>query len=114
KSAAGNADAATLDRGEINQFAGRIAALERTAKTLEAQLQNSDSAAAAARAARSAFLMLALRTAVERGEPYKAELAAAKPLLRAADFAALEPLAETATPTGPALADELSKLVPAV
>lgn len=64
---------------------------------------------------RLAFLAGTLRAAVERGEPFAAELAALKPL--AADKAALaplEPFAASGVPSAAALARELSALVPAL
>lgn len=115
KSAAGNADAAAVDRGEINQFATRVAALERTANAVETKLQTSENAAAAAdRAAKAAIVTAVLRDAVEHGGPFKRELAAAKPLLRPADLTTLEPLADAGVPTAAVLAGALSKLIPDV
>ena len=115
KSAAGNADAAAVDRGEINQFATRVAALERTANAVETKLQTTENAAGAAeRVAKAAFVTAVLRDAVEHGGPFKTELAAAKPLLRPADLATLEPLADAGVPTAAVLAGALSKLIPEV
>ena len=65
------------------------------------------------RSVRLAFVAAALRDAVARGEPFTAELAAAKPLARdPAELAPLEPFAATGVPSAAALARDLSALVP--
>ncbi|MFL6974567.1 MAG: COG4223 family protein [Xanthobacteraceae bacterium] len=65
------------------------------------------------RSVRLAFVAAALRDAVARGEPFAAELAAAKPLARdPAELAPLEPFAATGVPSAAALARDLSALVP--
>ena len=67
--------------------------------------------AGADRAGRLAFVAMALRSAVERGEPFAQELAAAKPLVPdASALAPLEPFAATGVPRAAALARELSQL----
>jgi hypothetical protein len=63
---------------------------------------------------RLALATSALRDAVERGDPFAAELAAARPLAADNAFAALEPFAATGVPGTAALAQELSALVPAL
>ena len=88
-----NADqnaAAAIDHRELETLTGRTAALEQAAKTMEAELARRT--ASADRAARVALAAAALKAAVERGEPFAAELAAARPL--AGDrLAPLEPFA---------------------
>jgi hypothetical protein len=65
------------------------------------------------RSVRLAFVASGLRDAVARGEPFAAELAAAKPLARdAAELRPLEPFAATGVPSATALARELSALIP--
>jgi hypothetical protein len=65
------------------------------------------------RSVRLAFVATALRDAVARGEPFAAELAAAKPLARnAAELGPLEPFAATGVPSAAALASDLTALVP--
>jgi hypothetical protein len=67
--------------------------------------------AGADRAGRLAFVAVALRSAVERGEPFGQEFAAAKPLVPdAAALGALEPFAATGVPRTATLARELSQL----
>jgi hypothetical protein len=65
------------------------------------------------RSVRLAFVATALRDAVARGEPFAAELAAARPLARdAAELKPLEPFAATGVPSAAALARDLTALVP--
>jgi len=94
--------AATLRQG--------IAALEQTAKGADERIARA--ASGADKAARLAFAALALRTAVERGDPFASELAAIKPLGDAAQIAALEPFAATGVPRAAALGRELAQLTP--
>jgi hypothetical protein len=66
------------------------------------------------RAARFAVAALALRGAVERGDPFASELAAVKPLISdQASLAPLEEFAAAGVPGAGALARELSSLVAA-
>ena len=64
---------------EIEALTARVAALEQAAKALRRNA--SRVTAGADRAGRLAFVAVALRAAVERGEPFAQELAAAKPLV---------------------------------
>jgi hypothetical protein len=101
------------EQRELEALAGRIAALEQTAKAMESELAKR--AGAADRAARLALAAAALQAAVERGEPFAAELAVAKPL--AADpgrLAPLEPFARTGVPSVAALSRELQGLTAAL
>jgi hypothetical protein len=101
----------TLDHGEIDVLAARIAALEQLAKSAEERIARAAAAGNADRAARLALVATALRSAVERGEPFAPELAAAKPLVSdPAPLAPLEPYAASGVPRSAALARELSAL----
>ena len=95
-------------RPNSQALAARVTALEQAAKALEGKVAVT---AGADRAGRLAFVAVALRGAVERGEPFAQELAAAKPLVPdAAVLGALEPFAASGVPRTPALARELSQL----
>jgi hypothetical protein len=112
--AAKSAGQAGVARGDLDALAARIAPLESTVKTLADDIKH-ETATADDRAARLAVTTEALRTAVERGAPYQAELAAVKSL--EADPSATAPLeafAEAGVPRAAALAHELSSLMPAL
>jgi hypothetical protein len=120
KSASTAADAAksaaqtSVARSDLDALAARIAALESTIKTLADDLKH-ETATAEDRAVRLAVAAETLRTTVERGAPYPAELAAAKSL--GADQSAtapLEPFAAAGVPNARALAHELASLTPAL
>jgi hypothetical protein len=87
--------------------------LERMAAALNEMRTAARSAAAGAdRAARLALAVGSLRVAVERSEPFAAELAAVKPLTAdGAAVAALEPFADKGVPSSAALSQELVGLV---
>jgi len=107
-------ESAVTGQADIAQLAARIAALERADKAMQDQLANK-SDRPSDRAVRLAVTASALKSAVERGEPFTAELAAARPL--AADAAMLDPLAPFAAsgvPSAALLARELAALVPAL
>ena len=72
------AQAPTVAPAELQALAARVTALEQAAKALEGRVAVT---AGADRAGRLAFVAVALRGAVERGEPFVQELAAAKPLV---------------------------------
>lgn len=79
-----------------------------------AQLSAAERAAATGsdRAARLALAVSSLRTAVEHGDPFMAELAAVKPFTsNASAVAALEPFAANGVPSDAALAKELTALL---
>jgi hypothetical protein len=106
---------ATVERSDFAAISSRISALEQTAKTLADEVAKSAAAAGGDRSLRLALATQALRTAVERGDPFAAELAAAKPV--APDPQALTPLeafAASGVPTRETLARELAELVPAM
>jgi hypothetical protein len=112
--AAKSATQTSVARGDLDALAARIAALESTIKTLADDLKH-ETATAEDRAARLAVAAETLRTTVERGAPYQAELAAAKSL--GADQSAtapLEPFAAAGVPAARALAHELASLTPAL
>lgn len=122
REARGRADAAMLavdagpaaERGNVEALTKRIAALEQATKTLADDLVRR-MAAGGDRPVRLAVAAQALRAAVERGDPFAAELAAVKPL--ATDPQALtplEPFAASGVPTVAALARQLTELAPAM
>jgi hypothetical protein len=111
KSAAPGGDA-PVAHGELDALAKRVAALEQVAKALDGRIA---STAGADRALRLAFVASSLRGAVERGEPFAAELAAAKGLAPdAAMLAPLEPFAASGLPRAATLGREFSPLVTAM
>ena len=96
---------AAVERSQVDALAGRVAAVENSEKAV----------ARGDRAVRLVLVATALKAAAERGEPFAAELAAAKAL--GADptlTAALEPFAASGVPTVAVLARELSALMPAL
>jgi hypothetical protein len=110
KSAAQTASQSAVQRSDLDALAARITALEGSIKTLAAAAQRP--ASTLDRAARAAIAAEALRTAVEGGAPYQAELTAVKSL--GADpnaTAQLEPFAASGIPSAAELAHELSQLV---
>ena len=112
--AAKSAAQTSVARGDLDALAARIAALESTIKTLADDLKH-QTATAEDRVARLAVAAETLRTTVERGAPYQAELAAVKAL--GADQSAtapLEPFAAAGVPAARALAHELASLTPAL
>ncbi|MBX6424304.1 MAG: hypothetical protein IRZ09_00020 [Variibacter sp.] len=110
--AAGSSSAASAGAaGEIDNLGRRVGSLEAVARTLQERLA-ADSTRDRDRAARFAAAALALRLAVERGEPYAAELAAMEALVENPER--LKPLEEAATEGivgAGALARELSRLI---
>ena len=102
-----------VDPAQIEALTNRIAALEKSAGTMESEL-GKRATLASDRATRLALASSALRSAVERGEPFASELAAARPLAAENAFASLEPFAESGVPSNVTLARELSALVPAL
>jgi hypothetical protein len=96
--------------GDLDALASRIAALERSTKSLS-ETTARRAAPTDDRAARGAVATAALRAAVERGAPFAAELAAVKSF--GADrgaVAALEPFAANGVPSASDLARELLQL----
>jgi hypothetical protein len=110
--AAKNAAQGGTQRADLEALAGRIAALERSVKTLSDDVAHRP-ASADDRAARLMVAAEALRATVERGVPFAGELAAVKALgIDATTLAPLEPFAETGVPSASALARELATLAP--
>jgi hypothetical protein len=104
---------ATEIAGAVDGMNGRMAALEHALKGLQAAVSR-PAAPDVDRAARFAVAALALRGAVERGDPFASELAAVKPLVSdQASLAPLEEFAATGVPGAGALARELSSLAAA-
>jgi hypothetical protein len=109
------AAAPVVDRNEVEALRSRIAALEQNDKALEGELAKRAAADSGDRAVKLALAATALRSAVERGDPFAAELTTAKAL--AGDpklLAPLEPFAAAGVPTAAALARELAELAPAL
>jgi hypothetical protein len=106
--AAQKASAPAASPADLQALAARVSALEQAAKAMQEKVAVT---AGADRAGRLAFVAVALRGAVERGEPFAPELGAAKPLVPdAAALGALEPFAASGVPRTAALARELSQL----
>ena len=105
------------DANALDDLAGRVAILESRQAALQQKQEGLDRLAKVMTApdqiARAATLALALRSAVERGGPFAAELAAARSLrLDERALASLEPFAATGLPTPNELFRSLSALVP--
>jgi hypothetical protein len=100
---------------EIEALNARIAALERAAKAMEAQLAGRAGGDGADRSLRLVVVASTLNAAVERGAPFVAELAAARAAARDPKLLApLEPFAKSGVPSATTLARELTALLPAV
>lgn len=100
---------------ELEALATRVAALERAAKAMEAQLAGRTGGDGADRSLRLVVVASTLNAAVERGAPFAAELAAARAAAPdAKGLAALEPFAKSGVPSVTILARELTALVPAL
>jgi hypothetical protein len=106
-----------LDRGAMDDLAGRIKTLESrqmTVRQIQERLDRiANSAGAPDKAVRAAVAAAALRAAVERDRPFAAELAAARSIgLDDGALAPLEAFAATGVPTRNGLFRELSALLP--
>ena len=100
--------AQAADHKEIETLGTRVAALEQALKSSEARVA---ATAGADKAGRLAFVAVALRATVERGDPFAQELAAVRPLVADAKaLGPLEPFAASGLPRAAALARELSSL----
>lgn len=121
QSAAGDADQKAaragqdrVERSELDALAARVAALERSVKALNEEPSRRTSVAAS-RAARLVVATSAMRTAVEHGDSYAGELAAARALGAEQDsLTALAGFAASGVPTTAALSRELTALIPAM
>ena len=109
-----------LTKSDLDVFDQRVAALERSHKTLEAELAKSSAVSSAAaasgdRAVRLAFAANAVKAVVERGEPFASELATVKALgADPAKLAPLEPFAASGVPSVGTLALKLAELAPSL
>jgi hypothetical protein len=109
------AAAPVVDRNELDALGKRVVELERNDKTLEGELAKRAAADSGDHAIKLALAATALKSSVERGDPFVAELATAKAL--APDpklLAPLEPYAAAGVPTAAALARELAELAPSL
>jgi hypothetical protein len=108
--------APAVEHAEIEALTNRIAALERAAKAMEAQLgARASHESGTDRSLRLVVLASTLNAVVERGAPFATELGAAK--AAAPDpkmLAALEPFAASGVPGPAVLALELTALMPAL
>jgi hypothetical protein len=97
-------DASLRDiNGKIDKLAATLAEVQTTARA---------AAAGSDRASRLAVAAQALRSAVERGDPFAGELAIVRPLTTETDvLAALEPFAASGMPSNAALGQELAAIV---
>ncbi len=103
---------ASVQRSDLDALTNRIATLEHTVKTLSDNVTRRG-ASADDRLARMTVVTEALRATVERGAPYRAELAAVKSFgVDQTAIAPLEPFAATGIPSAAALAHELAALTP--
>ena len=111
------AAAQQLDRGVLDDLAGRIKTVESremTMRQMQDRLDRLGSAAGATdKAVRVAVAAAALRNAVERDRPFAEELAAARTLgLNGGVLTTLEPFAATGLPRQTVLFRDLSTLLP--
>jgi hypothetical protein len=107
-----NPPAEAADRRELDALGSRIATLEASGKALDERLKAASSQGID-KAGRLAVVALELRVAVDRGQPFVAELEAAKALIT--DKSLLTPLegvAATGVQTPWALSRELANLAP--
>jgi hypothetical protein len=113
-----SADKQQVEKKDVDTLTARIAALEQTIGALDQSAKALQAGQAGAlardRAVRLAIVASARNAAVNRGEPYTAELAAAKPLAPPNALAPLDPFAPTGLPPPAALARELSDLLPSL
>jgi hypothetical protein len=114
KTASEAASKTDVQRSDFDALAQRIMALESATKALAAATAPL-AAGADDRAARLTIAAEALRAALERGEPYQAELATLHALgVDQNATAPLEAFAATGVPSAAALSRELEALVPAM
>jgi len=105
------ASSANSSRAEIDAIVSRIAALEQSMKAGDEELAGRIAQSTNDPASRRAISAVALLAAVERGDPFAAELAAVKAIASdAAALAPLEPFAAGGVPSNNMLGRELSAL----
>src|SRR5215470_18081975 len=101
--------------GDLEASTNRIAALERMVASMQADLAKRGVGETGDRPVRLAVTAAALNAAVERGDPFAAELAAAKQLAPVSTtLAPLEPYAASGLPSAASLARELTGLLGAL
>jgi hypothetical protein len=103
--------ASAVERSEIDALARRLAALE---KTVQGELAKRPAGGSRDQAARAAFAAAALWRALERGDPFAAELAAIKSLAGGEALEPLTPFAASGVPSAATLGRELAALAPAL
>jgi hypothetical protein len=107
-----NAAGASVPQSDVDALTRRIAALESAIKSLSADVAQRTSSADD-RVTRAVVAAEALRSAVERGAPFQAELVAVKFLgIGQEATAPLEPFAAGGIPSAAALGRELTALTP--
>ncbi len=119
--AAKNAAQTDVQHSELDALSNRLAALDNRTAALESTMKSLSADAAQRtpstddRVARLTVVAEALRAAVERGEPYQAELAAVQALGAAQTATApLAPFAADGVPSAAALAHEFAVLTPSL
>jgi hypothetical protein len=114
--AAKSAAASGVTPADLDALIKRVAELESAVKALAAEVaQRTSSSNADDRVTRATVAAEALRAAVERGAPFRAELSAVQALgVDAAATALLEPFAADGVPSAASLSRELTNLLPAV
>jgi hypothetical protein len=109
------ARAPAVERSEVETLTRRLAALEQSGKTMQAELAKRPAGGTRDLTVRVALAAAALWRAVERGDPFAAELAAMRSLAVAPEtLGPLAPFASGGVPTAAALARELTALAPAL
>ncbi len=122
KAAAATADAAKnaaqsgVTRADLDALINRVTELESAVKTLSADVaQRTSTSTADDRVTRATVASEALRAAVERGAPFRAELDAVRALgVDSATTAPLEQFAAEGVPSAASLSHELTNLLPAL
>ncbi|CAM9909952.1 unnamed protein product, partial [Phaeothamnion confervicola] len=105
----------TADHSQIETLANRIAVLEGADRAVAAELAKRATDATNDRTVRLAVAAGAMRAAVERGDPFTAELTIVKPLAGGDPaLPVLEPFAASGVPGAAALGRELGGLVPSM
>jgi hypothetical protein len=105
----------SADHGELEKLSAKIAALETANRATVEKLAKSTAASGSDRPVRLVVAVSALRAALDRGEPYSAELAVVQTLSKDTDaFSALGPFAATGLPSTVALGRELLVILPVI
>ena len=105
----------SADHGELEKLSAKIAALEASDRAMAERLAKSTVSSGSDRPVRLVVSVSALRAALDRGEPYSAELAVVQTLSKDTDaFSALGPFAATGLPSTVALGRELLVILPVI